>query len=123
MVEAIRAKLESETEPRLVAQKEPLHEAYTRYQSAVTAYEASAQAVRTALDLQHAARIQWFLDYERTHHNLCSRFVEDPARAETYFRNDAKRYVRSEEDDAGAEEGAVAGNAATAAALAEEAKS
>lgn len=92
LVETILAKLASETEPTLLARREPLHAAFTSFRDAVAACEAAATAQRTAMDLLDAARGEWFRDYEQLHHELCARFVDDPARVKAYFLNDRRSH-------------------------------
>jgi hypothetical protein len=90
-VETILAKLQNETEPFLQAHVQPLGAALDACRSAVEAHEAAVQAAKTAVGLEQTARIQWFDDYEILYHDLSSRFVRDPSRAETYFRPTNRR--------------------------------
>lgn len=90
LVEGLLQKLEKEPEPRLAALAEPLRAAFQVFQAAVSAHDAAMQAARTAFELEQMARLQWFASYEKTRFDLCSRFVEDPARVETYFRSAGK---------------------------------
>lgn len=95
MVETLCAKLGNESEPLIVAHRDPLHAAFASCQAAVAAHEAAVEAARTAQGVEHAARIDWFGDYEALFHDLRSRFVKQPAQAvEAFFHSYRKAAAR-----------------------------
>jgi hypothetical protein len=104
LVDAILAKIETEAEPHLAALKEPLRAAQTAYRAAVDAHDAAQQALRTAVELEHAARLQWFADYQSMFHDLSARFIDDPARVETYFKSPKTALSKEDEDEDGADD-------------------